>query len=214
MLYANCPGKLGSPWFCALYQKEPFLDSLKETYQNELRPLLLNYREETILRYEEKIAQSAWLNQIRWNTSDYTSQMEFVKAYLQERMAFLDTIWIENQPYNLVVVKLPERTFSYAVAPGESLPELPTFENTPDTIYHGWFDSDTDEPFDLTQPIKCETEIYLKSETIPEHNTMLIHYVLPAVMLIFTVIFLMTDIRRIHKNRNPEKKMRETEKKA
>lgn len=215
MLFANCPGKMGAPWFHALYDDELFYNRLKELYREEFQPLLRKYTDERLPLYEREISQAARMNQIRWNMQDHAEQVDFIETYLRERMAFLEDIWVQNQTFHLVTVNLPERTFRYAMRPGESLPQLPDFGYSENTVYHGWFDSKTGEPFDLTQPIYGETEIYLKSETISESyviggdggsegisvDFLIIHCFPPAVLIIAMVIMMMTEIR--HNKRVP-----------
>lgn len=88
--------------------------------------------------------------------------MEVIRTYLQERIAFLDSLWLENTEYCRVLVLLDENSSSicHAVLPGETIPSLPYYEETWDVL--GWYDAATEQPFDMTQPIYEDTVVYLK----------------------------------------------------
>ena len=42
------------------------------------------------------------------------------------------------------------------------MPELRDYISTPFVTYDGWYNNKTEEPFDLSQPIWEDTDIYLK----------------------------------------------------
>lgn len=99
------------------------------------------------------------MNRIRWNSRSMEEEAEGLRTYMEERTAFLNRIWLENQQYVTVVANFFDRLVSYAVTPGECLPNLPT---EPGYI---WFDQKTGRPVDLTQPVYEEMYICLREQT-------------------------------------------------
>lgn len=155
MFFANIPGMWESPWYHALYSTGEFYDWVTQLYEREFRPLLTELLETGIDAYTARIAQAAAMNQLRWSAQDAAAETEYIRTYLTERMAFLDSIWIDGEAYMTVLVKNAEGfTFRYALRSGESLPQLPEAEN-------GWYAEATGEPFDPAQPIYQDTVIVM-----------------------------------------------------
>lgn len=154
-----------TPWLYALYEKEPFYNRTVEIYQTELRPLLQDLLDSRLEQYTAQTAQAAAGNAIRWNISEPAESIKKIRTYLQTSMAFFDELWLEDTPYYMVQVDADDGPWvCYAVRQGSYLPALPEFENTEATVYHGWYTVDTDEPFDITQPIYEDAAIYRKQE--------------------------------------------------
>lgn len=167
IFYANKPNVYASPWFSTLYQKDVFYQRITELYQTDFLPLLEELLDTGIDRYAAQVSRAAGMDQIRWSGTAAAEETEHIKTYLTERMAFLNSAWIDGDPYCTVLVDCPAGYMRYAVAPGDTLPELP-FESTADS---GWYLVDTDEPFDITQPIYEDTAIIWKqpaAEAAPE----------------------------------------------
>lgn len=162
-LYGNrfqaCEGKT-TPWFHALYQKEVFLERVKELYAQKFRPLLVQLLDGGMDDYGGQVAGAARMNRFRWETSDPAAALEKAEGYMRQRMEFLDSLWIREEAYCLVYVELGEGINGayYAVRPGQCLPELPLAE----TEELCWCDLYTGEPFDITQPVWEDGAICLK----------------------------------------------------
>lgn len=170
-MYGNrvqaCEGK-PTPWFHALYQDALFLDTVKQLYRDRFRPLLVQMVESGIDQYGQQIGEAVATNALRWPGTDSDASREQAKRYMRERMAFLDSLWLEGEDYCMVFVEFGPGINGayYAVKPGECLPELPVYEDTVQTRYLGWQDMQTGEPFDVHQPIYEDGVICLKQETI------------------------------------------------
>jgi len=173
-MYGNrfqaCEGK-PTPWFHELYQKDEFLNRVKELYRDRFRPLLEKLLESGIDDYGNQIAEAAAVNALRWPGTDSDASREQAKTMMTQRMAFLDGLWLEEEKYCMVFVEFGPwiNAAYYAVRPGECLPALPVYEDTDQITYHGCYNMETDEPFDITQPIYEYTVIYLK-QTAVEHT--------------------------------------------
>ena len=90
-----------SPWHTALYQKEEFHCSVVDNYWNYLEPFLGQLLEEGLLSYENKLAASAKMNEIRWNEelqeNPYYKNRQQVfddlYEFINARKAYLDQAW-------------------------------------------------------------------------------------------------------------------------
>ena len=151
-----------STWFYGLNRKPEFRNRVRELYRDVYRPLLQELLETGMEDYASQIRQGAMLDQYRWGTGSAQEETESIRRYLSERMAFLDSVWLENVTYCSVLVILDENSSSvcHAVLPGEKVPSLPYYEEAWDVL--GWYDAATEQPFDPEQPIYQDTIVYLK----------------------------------------------------
>lgn len=149
-----------APWFYSLCQKEFFWTQVEEVYQTTFRPLLKDLLADGMDRYAQTV-QSAFISDSwRWGMSDLEENVETVRNYLEKRVAFFDSLWIDHTEYCTVQVRLERNhRVSFAVLPGKSLFHLPEYD---ETAYLGWYRVDTEEPFAVTQPIYEDMTIYLK----------------------------------------------------
>ena len=211
MIYAHVKNIWGSGWYAALYQKEAFYRRVTELYETDFRPQLETMLATGIDAYAEEIAGAAAMNALRWGTEDAATETEGIKQYLTQRMAFLDDLWIREQPYCEVYVQVEDGVvWCYSVRPGECLPELPEYTSNAAVCYDGWYDSETNEPFDLSQPIDQDTKIYLKygpaqksdvsdpetAETDSQEQTSILRYGPFAILLVILACVILADIRR------------------
>lgn len=153
--------------FYVLYQQEEFYDRMVEIYQNAFRPAMIELIDSGLDRYYQQIAPAAYANSRRWETGSPEEAKEEIKAFLTERVAFLDSLWIAEEEYCDVRMLVFDWVDSYkvdawfVVRPGESLPDIAKYESG------AWYVWGTDELFDITQPIYESVDLYLKTEQTP-----------------------------------------------
>ena len=149
-------------WTYWLNRKPEFQNRVKELYQAVYCPLVQELLETGLDDYAQQIHQGALMNQRRWKRIDPLEETEYIRWYLTQRLAFLDSVWLEDAQYYKVLVILDENSSSicHAVLPGQQIPELPYYEEHWRIL--GWYDAETGEPFDITQPIEKDTVVYLK----------------------------------------------------
>ena len=104
-------------WFPKLYAHADFLEAVKEAYRNRFRPCLevilglTEPSEDTgglmsLSAYEEMLSSAADMNFDRWRTfndpkfpvktgEDFHENIEFIRTFLTDRMAYLDSLWLE-----------------------------------------------------------------------------------------------------------------------
>ena len=164
-LYAAKPNFLLSQdnsWFYHLYQNEAFYDAVVETYRKDF-PGLSGKLEEMICQYGQKISPAAHMNQIRWTTEDPVAATKWMSDYLHDRIAFLNSLWIDDEQYYTILVDFNDTANSacYMVQPGDTIPALREYEQ-----YYGaqqWCRVGTDEFFDIDQPIYENLSLYRKN---------------------------------------------------
>jgi len=92
-----------SPWYEALYEKEDYYGKVLEYYHLQAVPFLKELTESTLGAYEEGLAASAAMNEIRWQMDfdnnqyyeDRDTEFEQLKEYIEDRKEFLDSVWAE-----------------------------------------------------------------------------------------------------------------------
>lgn len=170
-LYANrlhVKDGFDSPWFYSLYHDETFYQEMTEVYEAQFLPELEELVEETIPAYGEKIAQAAYLNRVRWSQPEVTTQEEaaYLCTFMRRRAEFLTELWLQDQQYHTIKADQGFGAFYgyILVEPGKPFTDLPVLADTPTSNFVGWFYKDTGLPFDATQPITADLEIYAKWE--------------------------------------------------
>lgn len=212
-MYAHIENIWGSGWYAALYQKETFYRRVTELYESEFRPALQDLLDGKIEKYGSEISAAAAMNRLRWNTKDAREETAYIENYLSQRMAFLDSLWLENEPYCEVYIQVEDGVMlCYSVRPGESLPELPEYSSNAWVSYDGWFRTETDEPFDVSQPIWEDTSIYLKytaagtADTGEDgEQTSILRYGPLAVFLVILAWVIIADLRRPGKEKRHDR---------
>ena len=157
MFYVNRPGVYASLWFPALYENGEFFGRMTELYETRFRPVLEELISTGLEDYGREIGEAAEMNRVRWQASDPAEETAYIRQYLEQRMAFLDSIWLRGEEYVTVLVSLADDTLlRYELRPGECLPRLPEQEGL------GWYDAGEEKPFDIGQPIYEDKVIYWK----------------------------------------------------
>ena len=150
-------------WFYYLYQQEEFAQLVRQLYTREFRPLLDDVFGQKVDGYTEYISVAAELNEIRWKhelTETYRESVEVMRDYMSRRIAFLDSFWIDQDPYFTVEAMGSEAAMCFVVKPGQTLPTLHEGGSDP-----RWYRVDTNTLFDVTQPIYENVQIYLGDES-------------------------------------------------
>ena len=188
-----------TPWFYGLWQKEAFRQEVIALYEAEFRPQLLQLLETGLDQYAGQIQKAARMNQIRWDTREPAEETEKIKNYLKARVAFLDSVWLEGAEYYTVTANRTDTSTiaCYLVLPGERVPALPVEEGETNAI--GWYDYDTGELFDNSEPIDRDRRLYIKREESQRNGSgsLAMHYLLFAGLLgILTTACLLDSSRR------------------
>ena len=166
MLFANRANLSASPWFHDLYQQEEFYRYVRQLWQEEFYPLLQELTMAEMEAYANTVAAASRMNAIRWDMGEFQGENRYIREYMTRRMDFLDCLWTEEPEYCLVQANSGRGLFAcYVLEPGAVLPELPSYDDD-SMIFYGWHRRDTEELFDVTQPIYEDLWIYLKQEHV------------------------------------------------
>ena len=160
-----------TPWFYNLYRKEEFYNRLTEVYREKHLEQIEWLIEEKIPAYAEEIKVASVMNQIRWFTSaeeSMGSQAELMTEFLSERKEFLTSVWLEHEQYHTVSVDsgLGGVFLYYSIEPGDCMEELPVLPEFDTMYFVGWYIKGSEQPFDITQPITEDLEIYAKWDSV------------------------------------------------
>lgn len=196
------------PWYYELYQKEAFRTRLAEIYRYEFLPRLHSLTDGVIEDYGAKIRPAAFCDGVRWGNSEEVIEedLAFIKAFLRKRSAFLEDMWLGESRYHIVRFDPGRYGEGYlAVKHGDRLASLADYEADGDL---GWYNADTGEPFDITQPVCEDVYIYIKKR---EAALPVIHYI-PAVAITaaLPILYLADRIKRKNgRRRNDPAKVNE-----
>ena len=151
------------PWFYGLWQKENFRSRVIELYREEFRPALEQILTEQVPRYASGIRKATEMNARRNHTEDTAESTQRILSFMEKRLEFLDSYWLEGETFHLVQVFNDADTWGcFAVRDGEVLTGLPEAADRGQTVCLGWYDVDTGEPFDVTGPVTGDCRIALK----------------------------------------------------
>lgn len=146
----------GPSWFGSLYQKESFKTAFTELYEKEYRPLLLEYKEETIPEIVQEIRGVIESEYLRWpeyhTGTDWEPAIDGILDFLNKRIAFLDALWLEGKQF----YEIDAEESNLYVAAGTVCEDLPENIMDPEGI---WYLAGTDIPFDASQPITGDVKI-------------------------------------------------------
>lgn len=154
-------------WYYELYRQELFRQQLTQLYREDCLPLLEEFLNTQLEAYLTQIEQAAAINRLRWENLGACQvgameEAEAIRSFLEQRIAFLNELWLEQKPFHWVLVDTNDGhgTLCFALAPGERIPGLPEYDPAPDIL--GWYTADGEEPFDPEQPITEDTQIILR----------------------------------------------------
>lgn len=210
--YGNDPSSYGSSWVPALYQNEVFYIRLTEVYETEILPLLTRLREQGIAAYAEQVGPAVVMNNTRWSGRSLEKEITRIYAYLDKRISFLDRIWIDKEPIVVVEVCEDQETDRRIVlSAGDTLSDLPVYENTEEAVCLGWYYQDTDAPVDPQAPVwediaielryaETETEMTSEEDPIPVFG-----YGSALVFALFLIGVCFTGLKRSGYSRKREK---------
>ena len=213
-IFASRPrvlSKISLSWYYELYRQEAFYERVVELYRDEYLPLLDMFLNTRMEEYTSRIAESSAMNQLRWDVleasrTDVFTETENIHRFMQERIGFLNQLWLEEQSFCTVLI-IPDagrNTVCHMLLPGETIPSILDYEASEDVL--GWYDAATDAPFDIAQPIYEDTVVYLKQ--LPKEEDFSVIQLVPcAAGLGLMVCMILADhmYRRAQKTKREKK---------
>ena len=146
------------------------------------------------------------MDYIRWSVETEGMDAEVIEItdFLEQRITFLNEVWLENREYYLVRADQGFGAFYgyFAVYPGECLEPLPNLEASADYIFKGWFYTETNEQVDFSEPITKDIEIYAKWEESQGKQIKQVAKLVPlGVIAIIGIVLAGIAIKRMKRSR-------------
>lgn len=172
---------LNSSWVKYLYQRPEFYDALVSSYSETFRPLVQELLDYKIDALAEQLQPSAAMNYTRWGAvaeekigmeNPFQYSVEKLKGYLEDRISFLDDLWVHGTEYHSVLVITDKSVAAYEsmyhgmahmLKDGESLGELYAPTPMEGYVFDGWYYGTLSRPgkeFDLDTPITEDCTIH------------------------------------------------------
>ncbi len=143
-----------TPWYGTLMQKRAFRDRVLELYRTELSPRLHQMLDTGMSEEARFIEPAALLNAYRWDITDPEEAAQQFHDFMQERVAFLDSAWIDGVEYRTITVKSIGDYRFYCTQPGTACADLPSPGELGMEESMFWIREDNGERFDPGTPIQ------------------------------------------------------------
>ena len=137
-----------TPWYGTLMKKDTFRERVVELYREELSARM-HHLVDVDLEAEAAFLQPAMqMNAIRWKLSDPEEAVRHFHDFMEERIAFLDSAWIDGVEYKTVTAKSIWDYRYYCTPPGTVCEDIPIPEELGVEQGSVWIREDTGELFD------------------------------------------------------------------
>lgn len=164
-------------WWKQLYQNPKAFALIRQYYQDIFRPYLMQTAEHGLDRWAEEIAASYRMDTTLWK-DEYSSYLhlsdqsvttadelngavEYLKTWIRNRIAFLDSVWIDGKAFCTVS--------AYGIEKSYVIPYGSTLEGILDTDSYTVRDMVTGLDYDITQPVL--EDVALLAEPIAAEDT-------------------------------------------
>ena len=137
-----------TPWYGTLMKQNVFRDRVIELYKTELSGSLHKLMEFGIEEETSHIQTALNLNALRWNLKDPAEAIQHFQDFMEERLAFLDSAWIDGVEYRTVIAKSIGDYRFYCAPTGQPCEDIPMPEELGMEKGSVWIREDTGEVFD------------------------------------------------------------------
>lgn len=158
----------GIPWNYGLWCIPEFKDYVIELYKNKFRSKVVSLIDTEIDNRAAEIAASIELERTRWPElySSYNNYMDAVGeliTFMDQRIAFLDSYWVEGEEYCIVTLKDPYGLSLNCYVPKDTVCDnlLKPYQLS-DEGETTWLYEDTMEPFDYNTVINEDITLISK----------------------------------------------------
>ena len=142
-----------TPWYGTLMKQSAFRNRVMELYRTELSAKLHRLLQVDIAEETAFIQTALNLNALRWNLADPADAIRHFHDFMEERIDFLDSAWIDGVEYRTVTAKSVGDYRFYCVQPGQVCEDIPTPEELGMEKETIWIREDNGETFDRKMPI-------------------------------------------------------------
>ena len=167
-------------WYEELYQNELFFHQLTSIYEQQMRHFLEEIIDVKIPSYVRAIRLSANADDCLWGREKDTfeNEIRYITSYLEKRKAFLDSVWVHQEPYYQIKIKTGFRCLFDLYLTIPSGGKIPTTKELQDIYqidfsdFECWKNPGTGKVFDESQPITANlTLLAVFTEDIAEEDS-------------------------------------------
>lgn len=190
-----------APWFDALSKNPVFMQRAVEIYENEVLPVMQELIDEGFDQAAENIERSSAVNYLRWSTAEVPEgDIGRIKEYLEQRIEFLNDIWIEGNKYIEVTAYLGEEDgyVPLMMPAGSTMDTLPALQEN-DLL--GWYWTVDGTPVEPNQKAVDGAQIYALRAKAPQQNDRMMKLVPLGVIAIMGVVIAGVEILRMKSRR-------------
>lgn len=159
-----------------LYENKRFYEKVVSMYKDSFRSYLQNVMSNKIQSLAEIIRASLSMDKLRWkdiqNTYQYQdylsveSNVNYLTNWMQERISFLDDVWIDNHSYYTVLLESSlegheRERYYFSVSSNASIDNEPILQ-ADGYEFLGWFDSVTGEKLDDNSVINDDKTFFAR----------------------------------------------------
>lgn len=137
-----------TPWYGTLMKKDTFRERVLELYRNDFSPQVHHLLEVDLPEEAAYLERALRMNAIRWNLADPSGAIQHFRDFMEERIAFLDSAWIDGVEYRTVTAKSIWDFRYYCTPPGTVCEDIPMPEELGVEEGSVWIREDTGELFD------------------------------------------------------------------
>ena len=170
----------GTEVFARLYEKEDFYSDMVMLYEQKALPYLKSLLAGGIDRMVSESRQSAKMDSIRWENlenryqyyKDYDNDVRYLKYFIQERVCFLNSVWLNEESYhNVTFVVDGEAWQIFCVKDGLTAGEEPIPARY-SSLFMGWV-TEAGVPYDRYKPVYEDMTFYAIWQELPVEDVVL-----------------------------------------
>ena len=170
----------GTEVFARLYEKEDFYSDMVMLYEQKALPYLQTLLAGGIDRMVAESRQSAELDSIRWENlenryqyyKDYDNDVRYLKYFIQERVCFLNSVWLNEESYhNVTFVVDGEAWQIFCVKDGLTSGDEPIPARY-SSLFMGWV-TEAGVPYDRYKPVYEDMTFYAIWQELPVEDVVL-----------------------------------------
>ncbi len=154
-----------TPYYYRLYRNGAFYRRVTQLYREEYLPALQALLDGGIGRLAREIGAASRMNRVRWYGENTSPGTEKIREWLEERVSFLNEVWLEGAVYYTVQVEpgYREPLLTWSLRPGERLTDLDD-PLVPDPGSQIWTDRETGEVVELSRPADRDMVLITKRD--------------------------------------------------
>ncbi len=190
-----------TPWYYFLWRQREFREHVISLYDREFLPELQKLSSTGVSDELRRIRAALNSNSLRWNIEHTDRAIELMTSFLDERIAFLNSAWVDSTDYKTITLA-GEGEYRYFCTPaGTVCSNLPSPADLGITDADEWINKDTGEVFNKDTAIREDITLWT-GETGREPEEILTSYKITILSLIlFSGMAMLAFFMELHNRR-------------